>query len=357
MSGPSGRPRVGIVSDNVLQRHRLQEAVSRVGLRTGFSGAPERLLGYPELPEVELWLVTLEDEADHPVLFDFLLENTEAPILFGIDTAPKPGGIDYFRWERRLHFKLEQQLGALEEFDSEATLVELADAPIDAPESVTLPQWITPAVAGEPADRVWVLGASLGGPAAVKAFLDHLPAGLPTGFVYAQHIDGNFTDVLTRVLGRHAHYRLVRARAGMRICHGEVVLLPVDHEWTLEPDGTLVEKSTPWPGPYGPSIDQVLLNVSDHYQGRCHAILFSGMGNDGAIAAPVLRGRGSRIWVQNSDSCGNSSMPDSVAETGCTNFTGNPLQLARELVKTIEESCLLARRDYRVPPEDIKHER
>lgn len=352
MSGPTGRPQVGIVSDSVLQRHRLQEAAAKFGLQARFSGAPERLLGYAQLPEVGLWLVTLEDEADHPALFDHLLENTDAPILFGMDAAPKTGGVDYFRWERRLHDKLEQQLGALEEFDTEATLAELAVTPQAPQPALSLPHWVTPGVAGEPAEQVWILGASLGGPAAVKAFLDHLPAGLPVGFVYAQHIDGHFTDVLTRVLGRHAHYRLARAETGMRVCNGDVVLLPVEREWVFDGNGALQEKDNPWPGPYGPSIDQVLLNVADYYGGRCHAIFFSGMGNDGAIAAPLLRAYGSRIWVQSSASCGNSSMPDSVAGTGCASFTGSPEQLARELVKTIEESCLLTRKQQRIRPEE-----
>jgi chemosensory pili system protein ChpB (putative protein-glutamate methylesterase) len=91
----------------------------------------------------------------------------------------------------------------------------------------------------------------------------------------------------------------------------------------------------------------VLLNVADHYGKHCHAILFSGMGNDGAIAAPMLKAYGSRIWVQESTSCGNSSMPDSVAATGCASFCGTPEQLARELVKVIENNCLLKGRQKR----------
>ena len=264
-----------------------------------------------------------------------------------MDEAPKPGSTEYFRWERRLLGKLEQQLGHLEELDSEATLTELEqETPAPAP-SPGLPHWITPAVPGSVAEEVWILGASLGGPAAVKTFLDHLPPNLPVGFIYAQHIDGNFTEVLTRVLGRHAHYQLKRAEEGYRVRNGDVVLMPVEHEWKLKEHGALTETSNAWPGPYGPSIDQVLLNVADHYGQRCHAILFSGMGNDGAIAAPLLKAYGSRIWVQESTSCGNSSMPESVAATGCSGFCGTPEQLARELVKTIEESCLLKSRQKR----------
>ncbi|MCL7942870.1 chemotaxis protein CheB [Marinobacter sp. ATCH36] len=347
MTGQPGRPTVGIVSDIVLQRHRLQEATSRFGLDVCFSGDPDRLQGYPEFPDASLWLITLKDEADHPVLFDHLLENTEAPVLFGLDSAPKPGTTEYFRWERRLLDKLEQSLGHIEKLDSAAAIEELDNEPPKAATSPTLPHWISPASPDLPAEEIWILGASLGGPAAVKAFLDNLPAGLPVGFVYAQHIDNNFTEVLTRVLGRHAHYQLKPAESGYRIHNGDVILMPVEHEWTLDDSGALEQRETPWPGPYGPSIDQVLLNIGDHYGARCHAILFSGMGNDGAIAAPLLKAYGSRIWVQESSSCGNSSMPDSVAATGCAVFCGTPEQLARELVKTIEESCLLKGRQKR----------
>jgi chemosensory pili system protein ChpB (putative protein-glutamate methylesterase) len=344
MISESERLRVGIVSDIVLQRHRLQEAASRFGLDVCFSGDPARLLGYPDFPDASLWLITLEDEADHPQLFDHILESTEAPVLFGLDAAPKAGSTDYFRWERRLLDKLEQSLGHLEKLDSADTIEELAKEPPGTTGAPTLPHWITPAASGSIAEEIWILGASLGGPAAVKTFLDNLPADLPVGFVYAQHIDDNFTGVLTRVLGRHSHYQLKKAESGYRIRNGDVVLIPVEHEWTLDGEGALQELDTPWPGPYGPSIDQVLLNVGDHYGDRCNIIFFSGMGNDGAIAAPLLKAYGSRVWVQESTSCGNSSMPDSVAATGCAGFCGTPEQLARELVKTIEESCLLKSR-------------
>src|SRR5690554_616847 len=347
MAGQNGRAQVGIVSDVVLQRHRLQAAAAKFGLEVCFSGDPERLQGHREFPEAGLWLVTLEDEADHPALFDYLLDNTEAPVLFGLDQAPGAGSTEYFRWERRLLGKLEQELGDLEQLDSRASLEELEVQPPANPLRSELPHWLTPAPPGSVAEDIWILCASLGGPAAVKAFLDCLPPGLPVGFIYAQHIDDHFAEVLARVLGRHAHYKLQHAEENYRVKNGDVVLMPVEHEWKFDSTGVLTELDTPWPGPYGPSIDQVLLNTADNYGSHCHAILFSGMGNDGAIAAPLLKAYGSRIWVQESTSCGNSSMPDSVAATGCTSFTGTPEQLARELVKTIEESCLLKGRQKR----------
>src|SRR5690554_5947107 len=301
MAGQSGRPGVGIVSDTVLQRHRLQAATGKFGLEVSFSGDPSRLMDYPEFPDACLWLVTLEDEADHPALFDHLLENTDAPVLFGVDQAPKPGSTDYFRWERRLVDKLEQQLGHLETLDTASDLEELVEttpAPHSAPE---LPHWIAPAAPGSLAEDVWVLGASLGGPAAVKTFLDNLPPGLPVGFVYAQHIDGNFTEVLTRVLGRHAHYQLKRAEEGYRVRNGDVVLMPVEREWSFDTQGQLTERNTPWPGPYGPPNEAPNTQTSSAREpGDAGAIQ---RGSSGAVLdAGAVATNSSRSWAVSSSS-------------------------------------------------------
>lgn len=152
---------VAIVSNSPLQRRRLQEAIGKFGLDARFTGGPERLMSLPVIPEVRLWLVTLEDEADHPSLFDLLLENTDAPILFGMDDAPQPGTTDYFRWERRLVDKLEHHLGNLEQLDSEGSL-EALDLTPEVVAALARPHWIPAAQADVPAQQIWVLGASLG---------------------------------------------------------------------------------------------------------------------------------------------------------------------------------------------------
>lgn len=341
----ANEPTVAIISDNLLQRHRLQQAVGKYGLKTGFNGDPARFLALVDKPEAGLWIVELEDETDHPELIEQLMECSESPVLFGLGMAPDPGKTEYARWERRLFGKLQDNLGELEVLDSEMTLEALDATSPEAPP--TLSPWIKPSDNSTTAKDIWILGASLGGPAAIKEFLDQLPAGLPVGFIYAQHIDANFSNVLARVLGRHAHYGLVEAKEGEPVRCGEVTMIPVERELYLDGDGLIRFHDRAWPGPYGPSIDQVMLNVADYFGPHCHAILFSGMGNDGAIAAPLLKAYGSRIWVQSSDSCANSSMPDSVAETGCVSFVGTPTQLARQLIKTIEENCLLSRRQQR----------
>jgi chemosensory pili system protein ChpB (putative protein-glutamate methylesterase) len=329
------RPRIGVISDSPLQRHNLSRALSGYGLGIAVSGDPDRLKDTfnEDNPPVDCWILDLEDEDSWPDFLEELLDSTDIPILFGLGSAPERSSEEYPRWERRLFTKLAEELGQVELLDSEEMVSSLNNND-SIPQPIPLPSALESAVKSDEIEQVWILAASLGGPAAVKEFLDSLPKGLPIAFVYAQHIDACFADALSKVLARHSFLNLRKAQHGDTLKAGEVLMAPVDKEMILNEQGNIIFKNTPWPGPYGPSIDQTMLNIAQHYGSRCNVILFSGMGNDGAIAAPILKKQGCKIWVQQSESCANSSMPDSVAETGASSFSGTPAQLATRLVET-----------------------
>lgn len=343
------RPRIGILSDSPLQRHMLQHAISSYGLEIAISCDPVRFENAQEgeLANIGCWILELENEEEFPDLIDSLLDSTEAGVLFGLGKAPERHSDEYPRWERRLFSKLRDEIGTLELLDSEASLDMLGDVSDQQKGPLPLPSILSNAIqsgssGNSAAEHVWILAASLGGPAAVKEFLDQLPAGLPVSFIYAQHIDANFSSVLSKVLARHSSFELKQAQEGDVLKSGQVLMVPVEREMVLDEQGKIQFKDTAWPGPYGPSIDQVMLNVANHYGANCNVMVFSGMGNDGAIAAPLLKAYGCKIWVQNADSCANSSMPDSVEATGCSTFMGNPSQLAANLIKTIEQETILS---------------
>jgi chemosensory pili system protein ChpB (putative protein-glutamate methylesterase) len=338
----SSEQNVIIIADDVLQRHRLQQALDKYGVSIVFIGDPARFAGEAAIPDAALCLVELTDEEEYPDLIEALLNRDDWTVLFGPGAAPVPGRQEYIRWERRLFVKLEGQLGSLEALENEDTLEALADAGADS-ENLSLPQWITPVSQPRPVEQIWILGASLGGPAAIKEFLDALPPGLPVGFVYAQHIDARFSEVLGRVLTRDAHYNLVPAEENRTLYTGEVLQVPVDREIWLDDQARVQFRDDPWPGPYGPSIDQVMLNLSRTYRDRCHAIVFSGMGNDGALGAPAMKQAGSHIWIQTPESCASGAMPESVQATDSAGFEGTPRELAAQLLRTMEEQFLLGK--------------
>lgn len=332
--------RIAIVADTSLQRHVLQQALTNSGYQVVLNSDPARIDEQTLADcETDLWLVDLAQLEDSP-LVDSLLEQNRSPVLFGEGHAPERHSDNYPRWERSLFGKLKRLVG-----DPSAAVGPSLEALMEEsqrPARVDLPQALADSqlAAGEPARRVWLLAASLGGPSAVKAFLDALPGGLPVGFIYAQHIDAGFEKALPQAVGRHSQWHVNAARNGDSVRCGEVVVVPISHELGFSDDGLMQLGERGWPEPYSPSIDQMMLNLAQHYGPACGVIAFSGMGSDGSSAAAYLRRQGGEIWTQRADSCACASMPDSLREGGHSAHSGDPRELAELLVNHLAAQCV-----------------
>lgn len=331
--------RIAVLADTSLQRHVLQQALVGNGYTVVLNSDPARVdEAALAACETDLWLVDLAQSEDSP-LVDNLLEHASAPVLFGEGHAPERHSENYPRWERRLFGKLKKLVGDPAQGVGRSLAALLADAA--RPARLELPKALAdmPLAAGEPARQVWLLAASMGGPAAVKEFLDALPGGLPIGFVYAQHIDASFEASLPQAVGRHSQWQVSQARQGDAIRCGEVVVAPISFELGFADDGAMAIAERAWPEPYSPSIDQMMLNLAQHFGAQCGVLAFSGMGSDGSAAAAYVRRQGGEIWTQRADSCACASMPDSLREGGYSQFSGSPRELAEALVNYLAGQC------------------
>lgn len=173
-----------------------------------------------------------------------------------------------------------------------------------------------------------VLAASLGGPAAVKRFLQSLPSGLPAVFVLAQHIDPGFLPVLARALESASPYQVVMVEGSHSLEPGQLVLVPVASRLSFAGGGLVTASPAHWTPPYAPCINDVMQDVARVYGQDAFAIVFSGMGDDGAEGTRAMVASGGEVWAQDADSCANSSMPDSARATGLVAYTGTPEELA-----------------------------
>lgn len=327
--GERRNPRIGVVSDSNLQRLALAQAVRGHGYDLGLNTSPDKLdeaaLGEAEL---DVWVVDMQDEDD--AFLDRLLDHSASPILFGLEQAPVQGSRDFPRWERRVFIKLKDTVGEPVLNESLEGL-EQAEAPTPA---LTLPPEFS-ARARDGLELVVVLAASLGGPAAVKDFLDCLPRGLPVAFVLAQHIDERMQATLARVLVRHNGIPCKIAAAGDVLRHGELLIEPVASEIDFDANGAVIVRGSGWDGPYAPSIDQTLANITRRFGPRAGAIIFSGMGGDGSISGPLMQEAGGFVWAQTAESCACSSQPDSMRAVGVVSFNGAPAELAAHLVEHV----------------------
>lgn len=326
-------PKVGILAEDLVQQHLLRNALTHFGFEVSYICSPSKLTKLPS-NQPDAWIVDLSDEDDQGYpWFDDLLSSNK-PVLFGLEQAPQRTSATYPKWEKRLYGKLRSFMPITPVLAAdERVLTELPKAEINnqPPPPVFTEQDFSKTVAKE----VWMLGASLGGPEAVKGFLDSLPAGLPVAFIYAQHIDPRFEKSLPSAVGRHCHYKIKNFVENEPLYYGEVLVAPIEHEFYFHNNGLPRSENREWPGPYGPSIDQVIINIDKCFGRNAGYILFSGMGNDGADAIAGLKTVEPPIWTQKSDTCANSSMPDSALATGRVTFTGSPRDLALQLVNYV----------------------
>ncbi|GGK02888.1 chemotaxis protein CheB [Pseudomonas matsuisoli] len=320
--------RVAILADTSLQRGALQQALTSNGYQVVLNSSPSRL-DEETLADssVDLWLVDLALAEDSP-LIDALLQQADAPVLYGEGQAPERHSEQYPIWEKRLFGKLKKLIGDASQ--AVAPSLEVLVNEGHRPERLPLPVELAamPLQAGEPANEVWLLAGSLGGPQAVKTFLDALPGGLPVGFIYAQHMQPGHEAELAEAIARHSQWPVKQASDGEPIRCGEVTIVPVAQGMYFHDDGRIRLSAAGWQDPYNPSIDQTVLNLVQHFGGKTGVILFSGTGCDGSASLPYARRKDAQIWAQRGETCLCPALPDSARATGQVAFSGEPRELA-----------------------------
>lgn len=180
--------------------------------------------------------------------------------------------------------------------------------------------------------RVVVLGASIGGPEAVRDFLGALPAGFPALFVLAQHMGEEFLELMSAQLRKSIALTVRNPTHGERVAHGDVLIVPTTHRLQVDAEGVIALAHLPEKMPYSPSIDQVLRDVADAFGDKTVAIVFSGMAHDAIEGSKYLKSKGGRIWAQDPETCVISSMVDGAREAGVVEFLGSPKQLADKMM-------------------------
>ena len=181
---------------------------------------------------------------------------------------------------------------------------------------------------------IWVLGASIGGPQAVKEFIAQLPADIPAAFIVAQHIGVGFVDLLAGQLDRVTALQVRPAESGLALRPGQIVVAPVEQRITFS-EGLIALQPNRRRSVYSPCIDEVMMEVADAFGPRANAIVFSGMGSDGVEGARAIVAAGGMVWGQESSTCVISSMVDSAREAGVVSQSGAPGELGQRLLTSL----------------------
>lgn len=193
---------------------------------------------------------------------------------------------------------------------------------------VYAPSRLVEAPISQAARHVFVLGASIGGPEAVRTFLSKLKPSVPAAFVLAQHMGAEFLDLMATQLAKASVLPVKLAQHGELLQEGVVVVVPVNRRFEVDAAGIVQFGDLASESPYSPSIDQVLCDMADRFGTNCTAIIFSGMASDAVEGSKYLASRGAKVWVQDPATCVISSMIDGAQAAGVVSYVGAPEQLA-----------------------------
>jgi len=178
---------------------------------------------------------------------------------------------------------------------------------------------------------VVVIGASTGGPLALRELLGQLPADFPAAIVVVQHMPATFTRVLAVHLGRQLALPVKEAEHGDRLLPGRVLVAPGEVHLLIGPDGKVQLTAGPRIGGHCPSIDVTMQAAAQVYGPRARGVLLTGMGCDGALGLAAIRARGGRTFAQDPASCVVNGMPQAAVDRGVVDTVAPPAEIARRL--------------------------
>ncbi|RMH43917.1 MAG: chemotaxis protein CheB [Gammaproteobacteria bacterium] len=321
---------IGIVTADKAKSHPLMELLTAERVDIVDVISPDDInAAQCARTDLHIWLVDLDEDDWHAHL-DSLLHDAKVPVFINERAAlSRQKHPDY--WVKKLIVRLGELV--------------LEDALL--PASPVRPAVSDNRLSGElrPAESatftgpdfpLWVIGASLGGPMALKRFFQALPQDANCSLLVAQHIDSGFVPVLRSLLEDYSNFHVRIAETGP-VKPGEIIILPVTQRVHVDWNGWLRVDEKGWRGPFTPTIDEIMENIAAVWP-KTGAIIFSGMPGDGVAGAQAMRERNHPVWCQTADTCASAAMPEAVAALGLHTLRGTPEFLASALASHVRRT-------------------
>jgi len=213
-----------------------------------------------------------------------------------------------------------------------------AAAPRRALPDTPPPGAVPPALVAVARAEIVAIGASTGGPRALSAVIEALPADFPLPIVVVQHMPPLFTRSLAERLGSRSGLRCLEGVDGAPLEPGTVWIAPGNWHMTVARNGTettLRLSGEPPENSCRPSVDPLFRSVAEIYGPNALGILLTGMGQDGLLGARRIHEREGRILVQDEATSVVWGMPGAVARAGLAHKIVPLPDMAGEILKYV----------------------
>ena len=197
---------------------------------------------------------------------------------------------------------------------------------------------------GEPAGRsdgtrfeVLGVGASTGGPTALRELFSRLPADFPFPILVVQHITAGFTSGFVEWLRQHTPLDVRVANEEDRAVPGSILIAPEGRQLEAMPGGAVRATSRKPRGVHLPSADALLSSLASVYGPTCIGAVLTGMGSDGAAGLLDIRRAGGFTLAQDEETCVVFGMPREAVRRGAVDRSMSPASMAELLRRMAEQ--------------------
>jgi two-component system chemotaxis response regulator CheB len=190
--------------------------------------------------------------------------------------------------------------------------------------------------------RAVVIGASTGGPSAVREILHGLPAGFPLPIVLVMHLSESFESPMVEWLGKNSRVPVRHAVNGEplpSVGQPGLVMARADRHLVLR-DGRLWLTAEPERHSSRPSVDLLFESAARELGSSAIACLLTGMGKDGAEGLQALKEAGAMTLAQDEASSAVFGMPREAIQLGAAKFVVGLKDMAGWLVTLARTGAL-----------------
>jgi len=170
-----------------------------------------------------------------------------------------------------------------------------------------------------PPSAVVAIGASTGGPEAIRSVVGALPADLDAAVVIAQHMPAGFTRAFAERLDQIGGLEVREARHHDVLRSGLVLIAPgQSHMLVRRREAGLFVELTRGPGfgNHRPSVDALLSSVARAVGERAIGLVLTGMGADGAEGLLAIHLAGGLTLAQDEATSVVYGMPRAALDQG-----------------------------------------
>jgi len=174
-------------------------------------------------------------------------------------------------------------------------------------------------------EKLVILGASTGGPEAIRAVLEPLPPNSPA-ILITQHMPAGFTHSFAQRLDRLCRITVKEAEDGERVLPGHTYIAPGDRHLKLARSGANYVVALDSGAPvnrHKPSVDVLFRSAAEQGGRNVIGVLLTGMGKDGAAGLLAMRNAGAITLAQDEATSLVFGMPrEAIALEGASEVLG-----------------------------------